>query len=81
MTATWRDRMAVGTKRKEIWRICSPKPGISLCATASVASGVTSRRAGPVPPVVSTKAATRVYQFNQRGADGGLLVGDQACSN
>ena len=30
-------------------------PGISLCAMASVASGVTSRRAGPVPPVVSTK--------------------------
>src|SRR3990167_96893 len=54
-TATWRERMAVGTKRRLIWRICSPKPGISLCATASVASGVTSRRAGPVPPVVSTR--------------------------
>ena len=46
--------IAVGTKRRLIWRICSPKPGISLSATASVASGVTSRLAGPVPPVVST---------------------------
>ena len=56
MTATWRDRIAVGTKARLIWRICSPKPGISLCATASVASGVTSRGAGPVPPVVSTRS-------------------------
>jgi hypothetical protein len=55
MTATWRDRIAVGTKRRLIWRICSPNPGISLSATASVASGVTSRGAGPVPPVVSTR--------------------------
>ena len=56
MTATWRDNMAVGTKRRLIWRICSPNPGISLSATANVASGVTSRFAGPVPPVVSTKS-------------------------
>ncbi len=56
ITATCRDRIAVGTKRRLIWRICSPKPGISLVATASVASGVTSRRAGPVPPVVSTRS-------------------------
>ena len=56
MTAVWRDRMAVGTKRRLIWRICSPKPGITLSATASVASGVTSRGAGPVPPVVSTRS-------------------------
>jgi ribonuclease PH len=33
-----------------------PKPGIDFVATAKVASGVTSRRAGPVPPVVSTKS-------------------------
>jgi molybdopterin adenylyltransferase len=26
--------MAVGTKARLIWRICSPKPGISLSATA-----------------------------------------------
>ena len=56
ITPTWRDRIAVGTKRRPIWRICSPKPGISRSATASVASGVTSRGAGPVPPVVSTRS-------------------------
>jgi len=55
ITATWRDRMAVGTKARLIWRICSPKPGITLSATSMVASGVTSRGAGPVPPVVSTR--------------------------
>ena len=52
ITATWRERMAVGTKCWLMRRICSPKPGITLSATASVASGVTSRGAGPVPPVV-----------------------------
>ena len=56
ITATWRDRIAVATKLRLIWRICSPNPGITLCATASVASGVTSRGAGPVPPVVSTRS-------------------------
>ena len=55
ITATWRDKIAVGTKFRLIWRICSPKPGITLCAMANVASGVTSRSAGPVPPVVSTR--------------------------
>src|SRR5437867_1437294 len=54
-TATWRDRIAVGTNSRLILRICSPNPGMSLSATASVASGVTSRGAGPVPPVVSTR--------------------------
>ena len=56
ITATWRDRIAVGTNARPMRRICSPKPGISLVATASVASGVTSRGAGPVPPVVSTRS-------------------------
>jgi hypothetical protein len=42
----------VGTWRKEIARICSPNPGNILSQTASVASGVTSLGAGPVPPVV-----------------------------
>src|SRR5690242_6375000 len=54
-TATCRERIAVGTNSRLILRICSPKPGIVLSATASVASGVTSRGAGPVPPVVSTR--------------------------
>src|SRR5882672_2825209 len=54
-TATCRERIAVGTNSRLILRICSPNPGIALSATASVASGVTSRTAGPVPPVVSTR--------------------------
>jgi hypothetical protein len=56
ITATWRDRIAVGTNARLMRRICSPTPGISWVATASVASGVTSRGAGPVPPVVSTRS-------------------------
>lgn len=53
--AVCRDRMAVGTCLREMVRILSPKPGSSLVHTASVASGVTSLGAGPVPPVVTTK--------------------------
>ena len=33
----------------------SPNPGSNFSQTASVASGVISRRAGPVPPVVMTR--------------------------
>ena len=55
-TAILSRQVAVGTKFRLICRICSPNPGISFVATASVASGVTSRRAGPVPPVVSTRS-------------------------
>ena len=68
ITATWRLRIAVGTKRRLIWRICSPKPGISLSATASVASGVTSRLAGPVPPVVSTRSHFTVSTSSRSAA-------------
>jgi len=46
---------------------CSPKPGSSFSHTASVASGVTSRLAGPVPPgVENTDTLTTVtlnYDF------------------
>ena len=56
ITATWRERIAVGTNARLTCRICSPNPGITLSPTASVASGVTSRAAGPVPPVVSTRS-------------------------
>ena len=49
-----RDRIAVGTILSETARICSPKPSRILSQTAAVASGVTSRSAGPVPPVVTT---------------------------
>ena len=50
--AIWRDRIAVGTSARLFERISSPKPGSTRSQTASVASGVTSRGAGPVPPVV-----------------------------
>src|SRR5262249_45190138 len=53
--AICRDRMAVGTTFSDTARIRSPKPSRTLSQTASVASGVTSRRAGPVPPVVTTR--------------------------
>ena len=54
--ASARDRMAVGTVAKLRIRIASPKPGSSLSITSRVASGVTSRSDGPVPPVVITSA-------------------------
>ena len=47
--------MAVGTCLSEMARICSPKPGRMRSHTAAVASGVMSRGAGPVPPVVITR--------------------------
>ena len=64
--AIWRDRIAVGTSSRLRARINSPKPGMMPVAdTACVASGVTSRGLGPVPPVVriseqrSTSASSR----------------------
>ena len=55
MPAICRDKMAVGTNCNDTVRICSPKPSRILLHTASVASGVISRNAGPVPPVVTIK--------------------------
>ena len=48
--AVWREKIAVGICSRLARRICSPKPGSSFSTTASVASGVRSRGAGPVPP-------------------------------
>lgn len=69
--AVQRDNMAVLTYFKLIDRIYSPKPGIIFSHTASVASGVTSRGAGPVPPVVTMKqhqhssaCNTNIYKKN-----------------
>ncbi len=50
------DKIAVGTSAKLAIRIASPKPGNILSQTSAVASGVTSRGDGPVPPVVRTTA-------------------------
>mmetsp|Transcript_18803 Transcript_18803/g.48964 ORF Transcript_18803/g.48964 Transcript_18803/m.48964 type:complete len:223 (-) Transcript_18803:471-1139(-) len=55
MPAICRDRTAVGTYRRDMARIASPMPGSSFSMTRRVASGVTSRLAGPVPPVVMTR--------------------------
>ena len=53
--AVWRLRIAVGTFSSETLRISSPKPGNIFSHTSPVASGVTSRTAGPVPPVVTIR--------------------------
>ena len=54
--AVCRDRIAVGTCFKLSERINSPNPGIIRVHAATVASGVKSRGAGPVPPVVNINA-------------------------
>lgn len=46
---------AVGTCLSPRALICSPNPGSMRAHTAAVASGVTSRGEGPVPPVVITR--------------------------
>ena len=56
LPASCRERIAVGTDCKDTARICSPNPGYKRSHTALVASGVTSRGDGPVPPVVTTSA-------------------------
>ena len=50
-----RRREAVREAASEAARMRSPKPGMSLVATRSMASGVKSRGEGPVPPVVHTR--------------------------
>ena len=55
MPAVCRESIAVGTTFSEVARMSSPKPGIIFSHTCSVASGVMSRTAGPVPPVVTIR--------------------------
>src|SRR5438477_2448715 len=54
--ASERESTASGVATRPRVRINSPKPGISRSNTARVASGVTSRGATPVPPVVKIAA-------------------------
>ena len=54
---TPRPRAAKGVWRAPSWRMSSARPGTRRVETASVASGVMSRGARPVPPVVRTRAA------------------------
>ena len=53
--ATARDNAAWGCRSRLALSIAAGIPGIILCNTAAVASGVTSLGAQPVPPVVSTR--------------------------
>ena len=52
-----RDSAARGNESSDSRRMRSAMPGASRSSTARVASGVTSRGARPVPPVVSTRSA------------------------
>ena len=52
--ARLRERMALGVIFIDSARITSPKPGSSTRINPRIASGVTSRGAIPVPPVVRT---------------------------
>jgi hypothetical protein len=67
--------MAVGTYFRLTARICSPKPGSTLCATASVASGVTSRSAGPVEAALLDGDFRDIF-FATRALEFGVLVDD-----
>mmetsp|Transcript_4217 Transcript_4217/g.14669 ORF Transcript_4217/g.14669 Transcript_4217/m.14669 type:complete len:201 (+) Transcript_4217:160-762(+) len=55
MPAAARESTAIGSLRRVSSRMTCGMPGRSFSATASVASGVTSRGDTPVPPVVSTR--------------------------
>lgn len=72
--------VVASTHLRLIVRICSPYPGIILLHTASVASGVTSLGAGPVPPVVTTRqqpwlstCVCRRRLKQHRALDGGFI--------
>ena len=56
MPATPRESIQWRVWGREASRIASAIPGTSRSITSPVASGVTSRGATPVPPVVSTSA-------------------------
>ena len=51
-----RVRSAVGIASRECARRASPNPGISFSINGAVASGVTSERETPVPPVVTIQS-------------------------
>ena len=52
-----RESIPCGETAIETARMCSSRPGVARSTTRAVASGVTSRGAKPVPPVVSTRSA------------------------
>ena len=71
-----RDSSPCGVRAIESARIASGIPGASRSSTDCVASGVTSRSARPVPPVVSTSSAPR-GELDDRPRDLVLLVGHE----
>ena len=76
MPAAARDRHAFGVIRIDAALIASGIPGASLPHTAIVASGVTSRSAKPVPPVVTISAifsssAAQMSAFSMRSRSSG----------
>ena len=52
-----RASMPCGEMAVENARMASSRPGVGRSTTSAVASGVTSRGAKPVPPVVTTRSA------------------------
>ena len=75
--ATPRESRPCGVFAIESARSACAIPGASRSSTVRVASGVTSRGAIPVPPVVSTSAARAGELLDRRG-DLARLVGDDA---
>ena len=69
-----RESGASGVSARPRARRCSAMPGASRSRTSSVASGVTSRAARPVPPVVTTSVADGRRGADRRG-DRGAIVG------
>ena len=77
--AICRDRIAVGTDLERHRPHLLAEAVEDSSQTASVASGVTSRRAGPVPPVVTTRQQpSRSHSSRSVVLDQRLFVRDQA---
>jgi len=60
-----------------IWRICSPNPGMTLSAIASVASGVTSRARPGAAGGEDEMTSFLIAQLFQSRFDHRLFVGYQ----
>ncbi len=73
--ATPRESSACGVRAIASVRMASARPGASRSMNASVASGVTSRGAKPVPPVVSTSNTPSSRELAQNALDRVGLVG------
>ena len=78
--ATPRESSAWGVRVSASERIASAMPGASRSITVEVASGVTSRGAKPVPPVVNTSNAS-LGQLLDRAGDRLRVVGHDAADD